>query len=59
MPGALADAVAALLEDEPRREALGAAARQLAIDRYSWADIARRLVTIYDAARGVDKRVAA
>ena len=46
--GALAEAVAALLEDEPRREALGAAARQLAIDRYSWADIARRLVTIYD-----------
>ena len=57
--GALADAVSALLEDEPRREALGAAARQLAIDRYSWADIARRLVTIYDSARGVDKQVAA
>jgi phosphatidylinositol alpha-mannosyltransferase len=57
--GALADAVSALLEDEPRREALGAAARQLAIDRYSWADIARRLVTIYDSARGVDKQAAA
>jgi phosphatidylinositol alpha-mannosyltransferase len=57
--GALADAVSALLEDEPRREALGAAARQLAIDRYSWADIARRLVTIYDSARGVDNQVAA
>jgi phosphatidylinositol alpha-mannosyltransferase len=55
----LAEAVSALLEDEPRREALGAAARQLAIDRYSWADIARRLVTIYDSARGVDKQVAA
>jgi len=57
--GALAEAVSALLEDEPRREALGAAARQLAIDRYSWADIARRLVTIYDSARGIDKQVAA
>ena len=47
-PEALADAIAALLEDEPRREALGAAARQLAIERYSWADIARRLDGIYD-----------
>ena len=47
-PDALADAIAALLEDEPRREALGAAARQLAIERYSWADIARRLDGIYD-----------
>jgi phosphatidylinositol alpha-mannosyltransferase len=56
---ALAGAVSALLEDEPRREKLGAAARQLAIDRYSWADIARRLVTIYDSARGIDKQVAA
>jgi phosphatidylinositol alpha-mannosyltransferase len=53
-PEALADAIAALLEDEPRREALGAAARELAIDRYSWADIARRLDGIYDAARGVE-----
>src|ERR671910_1040588 len=42
-PDVLADAIAELLEDEPRREALGAAARRLAIDRYSWADIARRL----------------
>jgi len=53
-PEALADAIAALLADEPRREALGAAARQLAIERYSWADIARRLDGIYDAARGVE-----
>jgi phosphatidyl-myo-inositol alpha-mannosyltransferase len=49
-PDALADAIAALLEDEPRREALGAAARRLAIERYSWDDIARRLVAIYDSA---------
>jgi phosphatidylinositol alpha-mannosyltransferase len=52
-PKALAEAIAALLEDEPRREALGAAARQLAIEHYSWTDIARRLDVIYDAARGV------
>jgi glycosyltransferase involved in cell wall biosynthesis len=50
-PGALADAVDALLADEAGRAALGAAARQLAIDRYSWQDIARRLVRIYDDAR--------
>jgi phosphatidylinositol alpha-mannosyltransferase len=58
-PQELADAVSALLEDEPRREALGAAARQLAIDHYSWADIARRLDGIYDAARGLETPVAA
>ena len=52
--GALAEAVTALLEDEPRREALGAAARELAIDRYSWADIARRLVAIYDSTRAIE-----
>jgi phosphatidylinositol alpha-mannosyltransferase len=52
-PEALANAIVTLLEDESRREALGAAARQLAIERYSWADIARRLDRIYDSARGV------
>ena len=43
-PEALAEAVTALLDDEPRRVALGTAARRLAIERYSWSDIARRLV---------------
>jgi phosphatidyl-myo-inositol alpha-mannosyltransferase len=46
---ALAEAVSNLIEDEPRREALGAAARQRAVDHYSWADIARRLVAIYES----------
>jgi len=45
---ALVEAVVGLLEDEPRRAALGDAARQLAIDRYSWEDIARRLHGIYE-----------
>jgi len=49
-PLALADAIAALLEDEPRRVALGAAARRLAVDRYSWSDIARRLEVVYERA---------
>jgi phosphatidylinositol alpha-mannosyltransferase len=48
--GALADAVVALLADEPRRQALGEGARGLAIERYSWDDIARRLVDIYERA---------
>jgi phosphatidyl-myo-inositol alpha-mannosyltransferase len=44
---ALADSVAALLEDESRRRALGEGARRLAAERYSWDDIARRLHEIY------------
>jgi glycosyltransferase involved in cell wall biosynthesis len=44
---ALAEAVADLLDDEPRRERLGVSARQLAQERYSWDDIARRLELIY------------
>jgi phosphatidylinositol alpha-mannosyltransferase len=46
-PDALVEAVAGLLTDEPAREAMGAAARELAIDRYSWDDIARRLESAY------------
>jgi phosphatidylinositol alpha-mannosyltransferase len=45
---ALADAVAALLADEPRRAALGEGARRVATERYSWDDIARRLQEIYE-----------
>ena len=50
---ALAEAMVALVEDEPRRLALAAAARQLAIDRYSWDDIGRRLLGIYESVVGV------
>src|SRR5207253_3884628 len=45
---ALADAVVGLLEDEPRRAALGERARRIALERYSWDDIARRLQEIYE-----------
>jgi phosphatidylinositol alpha-mannosyltransferase len=45
---ALADALVALVEDEPRRRALGEAARELAIERYSWDRIARRLLDVYE-----------
>ena len=47
-PGALADAVVALLGDEERRLAIGAAARALALERYSWDRIAGRLAEIYE-----------
>ena len=45
----LADAVVNLLADEPRRAALGEGARRLAVERYSWDDIGRRLAEIYEA----------
>jgi glycosyltransferase involved in cell wall biosynthesis len=48
--GALIEAVVNLLEDEPRRAALGEGARRLAVERYSWDDIGRRLVEIYEQA---------
>lgn len=47
---ALAAAVTKLLSDERRREAMGAAGRELAQSRYAWDSIARRLVGIYEAA---------
>jgi len=47
-PRALAEAVATLVADEPRREALGDAARALAVERYGWHGIAVRLSQIYE-----------
>ncbi len=52
-PEALERAVVGLLEDEPRRWALGAAARELAAERYGWEAIAERLATIYELVSGV------
>lgn len=49
-PDALAGALVELLEDEDRRRSLGAAARTLAQERYSWDDIALRLERIYTEA---------
>ena len=42
------DAVETLLADEPRRQAMGAAGRRLAQQRYSWDSIGRRLFEIYE-----------
>jgi phosphatidylinositol alpha-mannosyltransferase len=49
-PGALIEATVSLLADEPRRVAMGAAAREVALQRYAWSDIAARLEGIYDRA---------
>jgi phosphatidyl-myo-inositol alpha-mannosyltransferase len=45
---ALVEGVTALLDDEPRREAMGRSARALAVAGYSWTDIARRLEAAYE-----------
>jgi phosphatidyl-myo-inositol alpha-mannosyltransferase len=52
-PSALADAVCALVDDEPRRVALGEAARALAVERYAWPSIAARLEEIYAQVTGI------
>jgi phosphatidylinositol alpha-mannosyltransferase len=46
-PAAVARAIVELLADDPRRAALGVAARKVA-EGYSWDRIARRLVEIYE-----------
>ena len=51
-PAALAQALIALLEDEPRRRALGSTARELARERYAWPDVAARLAGIYELVAG-------
>jgi phosphatidyl-myo-inositol alpha-mannosyltransferase len=50
---ALVEAVSALVQDEPRREAMGQAARELAVERYAWPTIARRLVAVYERVTGL------
>jgi phosphatidyl-myo-inositol alpha-mannosyltransferase len=58
-PGALADALTRLLDDEQTRSQLGVAARRLAQERYSWEEISRALVRIYDVALGRAREPAA
>jgi phosphatidylinositol alpha-mannosyltransferase len=47
-PAALAEGIVTLLEDEPLRQRLGAAARTVAVERYSWDSIAERLSVVYE-----------
>jgi phosphatidyl-myo-inositol alpha-mannosyltransferase len=56
---ALADAISALVADEPARERMGAIARKVALERYSWPGIARRLEQIYLSLVDREARVAA
>jgi phosphatidylinositol alpha-mannosyltransferase len=51
--GALADAVISLLRDEPRRQALGERAREIADERYGWDRIVRRHLEIYSELTGL------
>jgi glycosyltransferase involved in cell wall biosynthesis len=53
-PAALAQAIEALVADEPRRRAMGEAARAIAVERYSWPGIARHLVEIYERVTRVE-----
>jgi phosphatidylinositol alpha-mannosyltransferase len=57
-PRALAQAVIELLEDEPRRQSRGAAARELARERYGWEGIGRRLLSVYELLTGTGAAVA-
>ena len=51
-PAALTEALVDLLADEDRRCRFGLAARRVAEDRYSWDEIARRLIGVYEEVLG-------
>jgi phosphatidyl-myo-inositol alpha-mannosyltransferase len=51
-PAALAEALVDLLGDEQRRCRMGLAARRIAEERYSWDEIGRRLVGVYERVLG-------
>ena len=55
---ALVEAVGDLVEDEPRREAMGRAAREIAVELYAWPGIAKRLVDVYERVTGLESRKA-
>jgi glycosyltransferase involved in cell wall biosynthesis len=58
-PESLANALVALLEDDLRRRQLGDAARLLAEERYSWDEITRSLIRVYERALGRARETAA
>ncbi len=49
---ALSQAVVSMLANEERRVAMGRAGRALVEERYSWADVARRLDEVYERIAG-------
>ncbi len=52
-PDALVAAVEALVADESRRVRMGESARDLAVERYAWPTIARRLEGVYSSVTGI------
>jgi phosphatidylinositol alpha-mannosyltransferase len=56
--GALVEAIAELVADERARARRGEAARELAVERYSWPRIARRLAEVYEDVTGLGGREA-
>jgi phosphatidylinositol alpha-mannosyltransferase len=56
---ALVDAVEAIVADEGARKRMGSAAREIAVERYAWPTIARRLERIYESLAGRELREAA
>lgn len=53
---ALAAALRELVASVEMRQALGAAARQVAVSRYTWDSVAQRIMELASAARSVDDR---
>jgi len=51
-PSALTEAIVELLADEDRRCRLGLAARRIAEERYSWEEVGRRLLRVYEQVLG-------
>ena len=47
-PAALADAIAGLLEDDARREAMGRAGHRKVQTRYAWPHLAAQLEVVYN-----------
>ena len=56
---ALAAAVSTLVLDDPRRQTLGHGARELAVEHYSWDDIALKLMAVYERVTGRVREAAA
>lgn len=50
-PRALAEGICTLLEDPARAAQIGAAARQVVVEKYSWPAITRELVAVLEAVR--------
>jgi phosphatidylinositol alpha-mannosyltransferase len=55
----LSEAIVSLVENEAARQEMGAAAREVALERYAWPRLVRRLEELYVALAGGEARAAA